>query len=351
MDATNSHKTRVVLSDPGELISAVPLVLGIHPVDSLVVVGLDDKDGITFSLTLRADLPPRAEHGALADRLVIPLLMNDSAGAILIVVRGTGTDPAQAMPHRDLVSECSARFTSRGVPVLHKLWTASMTAGADWRCYDDPESTGTVPDTHDSPISDACAAAGLVVYDRREDLAAILAPVPDDLLARRADLLSAAYLPGGHPSISGRAGLELVETWVDRAMSRNLPLSDEDIVRVTVALSDHAVRDACLELGSPAREAAGEHLWTTLVRNTPAPERAEAASLLAFAAYRRGDGVFAAIAIECALDADPSHRLSGLVDAALSVGLPPGNMRHAATRAAIAARSQLAGTASEVPEQ
>jgi hypothetical protein len=299
---------------------------------------------------LRADLPTRGEYGELAVHLLMPLLANDSAAAVLIVVGGTDTDPTQALPHRELISGCTARFASRDLPVPHRFWAASTITGSDWRSYDNPECAGNVLDSGGSAIACACAAEGKNKYGRREDLAAALAPVAEQVLAQRADLLSAASTSGEDSSAVGPAGLELVEAWVERAASGTFPQSDEDVVALAVALADHAVRDACLDLGSPGRDAAGELLWTTLVRNTPAPERAEAAGLLAFAAYKRGHGVLATIATRCGLEASPSHRLCELVDAVRSIGLPPARIRRASQRAAGLARAKLAETASEGSE-
>jgi hypothetical protein len=351
MNADISHETRFSLTDPGELISTVPYVLGIRPIDSIVVVGLNDNDGLTVNMVMRADLSERSDYGTLAVHLSIPLVTNESAGAVLIIVGGLGPDPARSLPHVGLVSQCRSELARSGVPVLHRLWAARTTTGARWRCYDDRQREGTVPDSHDSPVARACAAAGTVLYNRREDLAATLAPVAKDVLARRADLFRAACLSVEDSSTTGLAGLQLVETWVDRVAAGILPQSEEDSVKLAIALTDHAVRDACLDLGSPARNAAGERLWTTLIRNTPAPERAEAASMLALAAYGRGDGVLVSIATECALRADPSHRLSGLIDSARSIGLSPTPLRRAAVNAAVFVRSALAATAEEGPER
>jgi hypothetical protein len=47
------------------------------------------------------------------------------------------------------------------------------------------------------------------------------------------------------------------------------------------------------------------------------------ASLLAFAAWRTGDGTLATLALNRALAADPSYRMAGLLDQVIQAGLPP----------------------------
>ena len=66
-----------------------------------------------------------------------------------------------------------------------------------------------------------------------------------------------------------------------------------------------------------------EQLWILLARNLPDPERVNAAALLGYSAYIRGDGPFAGIA----LDSDPGHVLATLLDGALHAGLRPAEVR------------------------
>lgn len=62
--------TRVRLSDPAELIAAVPHLLGFHPRDSLVVITLQ---GRRLGLTLRSDLAAEGSEQQLAEQLLVPI--------------------------------------------------------------------------------------------------------------------------------------------------------------------------------------------------------------------------------------------------------------------------------------
>lgn len=337
MDET-FHHDHILITEPGELIAELPWLLGFHPADSLVVVCLGIDGDPTAHLALRVNLPDPADYDDLVDHIVIPLLSRNVTSTILIVVGGSATGPDDQLPHQRLVALCEQRFTDLHVAIQHALWAASTNEGACWGCYHDSDCAGFVP--HQAHVPD-----GVRVYPSREDIAATLAPADEDVLARRADLLDAQPLS----ATDARSQLALLDAALDRAIDGVLPESDHDIVLLAATLTDTRVRDACIWQPDPVRAEAAERIWTTLVRETPAPERAEPATLLAFAAYQRGDGVLTAIALDCAQQAEPQHRLSDLLRAVLTLAHPPERLRQAGQRAALLAREQMAATGEGTP--
>lgn len=344
MDSNMSCDLSITLSELDELVSAIPHLLGFYPTDSLVAVSLGNGGTKSVHATLRVDLPSASEREEIVAQMTRMLLANESTGVVLVVVGGCADENALVPPHCDLIDECSVQLARAEIPVFRRLWASSTAAGSTWQCYDDAECTGAVPKSDDSPIALARVATGSLLYRSREDLAATLSPDDESLLARRADLLAAANerdQADETGTAASRRRLHLVEDAINNAADGVFPQTDNDIVALVVALSDHTVRDACVAFDSPAKRVAAEHLWTALVRNAPAPERAEPACLLAFASYQRGDGVLAGIAVEQAIEADPSHRLSELVRTALWLGFAPDQLRAAATRAAVHSRGLL----------
>jgi len=322
------------LSDPSELIAAVPHLLGFHPRDSVVLLALHGK---SLGLTMRADLVAADHAPRLAEQLLAPIARQRPSGVALVVIGGDD-DPDGDLPHRVLVNTLDDGLISVGLPVVHAAWTAETTHGARWRCYDDPLCAGTVADPAASPLAAATVAAGAVTFGSREELAGLLAADDPATLRLRAALLDAA--DAEHPMSAQvvnqrRATLRALH----RAAAAGDPeLSDSLIAEVASALCDHRVRDACLPWCTGSGAAAAERLWLALVRATPAPERAEPAALLALTAYLRGDGALASVALEAALEACPHHSLSGLLRAALDGGLPPELLREVARDAAASLR-------------
>jgi hypothetical protein len=336
------HHDRITLSEPGELIAGIPHLLGFHPVDSMVVVCLG-IEGENY-LVLRADLPSSEDYAYLAKQLMIPLACRKPTSAILVVIGGADTGHDEVLPHRELVAQCEARLADIGVSTNHQLWTDNTTTGTCWRSYQDAECAGFVPEPHGAFIN-AQVVDGVRIYQRREDLVATLAPVAEEDLARRAQLL--ATTEQWLPAADVRTRLRLVDDAVQRSVEGVLPELDGDILSLIVALSDHDVRDACVWQPDPVLAEGAERLWSTLVRNAPVPERAEPASLLAFSAYQRGAGPLTSIALDIADAADPEHRLTGLLHGMLALAFPPGRVRSAGQRAASIAREAIAADTGE----
>jgi hypothetical protein len=342
---TSNRNPHITLMQPSELLASVPHLLGFHPVDSLVVVGLRGSPETTISVVLRSDLPPPSDVRALAEYLLVPLTQHNATAAVMIVVGGIEEVPDDDMPHRELLARCESVLVDGGFPVVHQLWTPDTAGGRRWHCYDEFDCTGIMPDPTSAELAASASDAGLVTYDRREDIVATLEPEPDEVLARRSaslDQLADETEPDtAEPDDTTRAWLNVVQSAIDAAGAAQPTLSDNDVIRLSRALADHRVRDTCLDFDDLPDVAAAERLWTALARATPAPERAEPACLLAFSAYARGDGVLAGIALAQAEAADPGHRLSGLLRSALALGLPPRKIRIAGIRAATFARKAL----------
>jgi hypothetical protein len=370
---TTNQRPRVTLEHSGDLLASVPHLLGFHPVDSLVVLGLRGPDAGSVCVVLRSDLPPPSRARDLAQYLLLPLTQHDATAVVLIVVGGRS--PIDDLPHRELLARCESVLVDGGFLVAHQLWTPGTAAGRPWRCYDDFECSGVLPDPGGTELASVVAEAGMLTYDRREDIVATLAPEPDDVLARRSaslDRLTDTTEPGTTAPVPGsrgngpdnskpdspvagsdksepadpdggqvRARLDIVRSAMAAAVTAPPALTDDDVIRLAGALADHRVRDTCLDFDTLPDVAAAERLWTALARATPTPERAEPACLLAFSAYARGDGVLAGIALEQAEAADPGHRLSSLLRGALTLGLEPGKIRVAGIRAATFARQAL----------
>jgi hypothetical protein len=324
---------RIRLSDPSDLIAAVPHLLGFHPRNSVVLLALH---GRSLGLTLRADLVENDQAAVLAEQLLPPIARQRPTGVALVVIGDAGA-PDGDLPHRALVDALDDVLTGAGLPMVHAAWTAETVRGAPWRCYDDPLCAGAVADPTTSPLAAATVAAGAVTFGSREEMAELVAAEDPAALQRRSVLLAAA--DAEHPMSARLVAQRLArlkELHRTAAAAGDLALSDSTVAEVASALCDHRVRDACLPWCTGPGAAAAERLWLSLVRATPAPERAEPAALLALAVYLRGDGALAGVALDVALDACPHHSLSGLLRAALDGGLPPELLRSVAADAAAA---------------
>ncbi|MGB8198585.1 MAG: DUF4192 domain-containing protein, partial [Pseudonocardiaceae bacterium] len=133
---------RIRLSDPSELIAAVPHLVGFHPHDSVVLLALH---GRRLGLTLRADLVDNDQAPLLAEQLLVPIARQRPTGVALVVIGGDLT-PNGDPPYRALVDALESVLTGAELPVVHAVWAAQTVCGAPWRCYGAPLCAGEVAD-------------------------------------------------------------------------------------------------------------------------------------------------------------------------------------------------------------
>lgn len=319
----------VRIGEPAELVAALPYLLGFHPRESLVLVATGGPGGRRVGLTVRVDLPPPEDVGAVADAAVQSLVLDDPAGAAVIVLAG-GAGPPSGYPAEQVVD----RLRERGVYAHTVVWAASTAAGARWSCLDDPPCCGGVlPDPATTAFAAAAVARGVVARADRADLEHHVAAADEVRLARREAMIVAKHdgivrtVDGEAAAADRAAALATVDAALGDADAGRLVLDDERVVALALALADARVRDAAMLRGTGAMAAAAEHLWAALCRETPDPEAAEPAALLAVSALLRGDGALAHVALDRAEQAWPGHRLTGLLRQVADAGIRPGAFR------------------------
>jgi hypothetical protein len=327
----------VRVRDQGELIAGLPALIGFHPHGSLVLVSMGGESGKRVGLTLRVDLPPPEHEVEIGDVAVPGLLLDDPAGAVVVIVAGRGDPPhagpagasppgGAGLPHRRLAEHVGGALAERGVEVHAVLWAESTTAGSPWRCYDSCGCSGLVPDAGSSAVLAAAVAGGQVVRSDRAALERLVAPADDERIGRREELLVQAVERelAGEPELPDLAP---VLTAIADAQAGRLELDDERVVQLAIALTAPAVRDAALLRCAGPDGAGAEQLWAALARETPDPEAAEPAALLAVSALLRGDGALANVALDRAERAWPGHNLTGLLRRATQAGVRPAEVR------------------------
>ncbi|WP_142054401.1 DUF4192 domain-containing protein [Pseudonocardia kunmingensis] len=318
----------VRVRDQGELVAAIPAMLGFHPRESLVLMATGGQSGRRLGLTLRVDLPPPeiaayAEHAeVVAASAVRGLLLDDPAGAVAAVLAPSTGDPP-SLPHRRLAGLVAQALAEREVDVHALLWAESTTGGARWACYEPCGCWGLVPDPAATEFVVATVAEGRVVHPDRDALERLVAPADPGALRRREELLLRSDA-GGAPGDTGAAALD---TAIADAAAGRLTLSDTRVVALASALGIPAVQAAALQRSTGPRAVAAEQLWAALARETPDPEAAVPAALLAVSALLRGDGALANVALGRAERAWPGHLLAGVLRTAAEAGLRPDEVR------------------------
>ncbi len=331
MTDVNSDSPTLRVRDPGDLIEAIPYLLGFHPRDSLVVVGLD---GSQVGVTARVDL------AELSDASVVPatLQIMSNGGATHAVAaiydESCAGSVRYPLPHAELVAEAGECAARAGIDLVDILLVAD---GRWWSyiCSDGeccpPEGRKIPGDA--SPAAATATYAGLVALSDRDELSAALRPDDDasrallePLLIEQENTAMAAVL-SGRGERHRRAVKRAIFAAARDADGSLFPggsgsLSDQVVCRFAAALTEPSIRDA-VWLAIDQRRLDGRSLWREISRRVPSPYDAAALFLFGWASWREGNGPSASIAVERALASDPGYTAAELLRGALAHGLDP----------------------------
>ncbi|MGC4989972.1 DUF4192 domain-containing protein [Nocardia salmonicida] len=335
------------VADPGELIAAIPAMLGFFPTRSLVVAllgphpeknGVQAIGGVTrFDIDSAAD-PAKAR--GLASILESVCLDQPTSCTMMIVVddRPTGSTTAENL---------LLHLAQAGIEPSHAWWVEQIAAGAEYRDLLRRGRDGYVDDPRASTVAFARVLDGHQIYASRDELTDLLAPNPD-----RADQVRARLGPAVARYRDDLAAARTPDRVRDHRRDRSLwvlyqisaaeetPSSAEDLATTVALLRDRTIRDIMYGLARSEYHGAAQALWRQVTSVTDGYDRAEAATLFAYSAYHHANTVLAGIAIATALDADPTHAMAQLLAIALDEHLPPEKIRRLA-QAGVAVAADL----------
>ncbi|WP_344128366.1 DUF4192 domain-containing protein [Saccharopolyspora halophila] len=320
---TTRLNTDISISEPGDVLAAVPHLLGFHPDDSFVLVSLHDLAGTPrFGATMRVDLPCPMQACGFGEFLLQGPLSTQGAEAERIRLLEEAGPPMLSVV--EVVKETLRRS---GIVTAHAVWAPQIREGAPWRCYDDVDCEGTIPDPKESPIGAVMAANGAVTFGSKDELRELVAPESPEVIARwsaRLDALTEDALDETDPDRVGR-DVRKVHAAI-RRIAAGTALTEDDLQGVLLAVSDTRVRDILLGTALSEHAHPAEELWLSLVRKAPDAELPEVAALLAFSAYLRGEGGLASVALERIEKVQPDHRLGALLRQTMEAGIPPAEL-------------------------
>jgi len=305
------------LRSPADVVSAIPYLIGFHPADSVVVLVCDDSAG---AYAVRLDL---TAHDALLEHIA-DLVARRRPEAVILAGYGLA---GRVTP---MVERVRDRLQARGVRLREALrveddrfWSYLC---SDLACCP-PE--GTRVDVRASPVAAAAIAGGLVALPDRGELCRMLAPAGGEGMRRavaRAEARVARWAEDDVAAVSSRMvteGVPLVRLVIERACAGSDPPTDDEVAWLGILLVSVRVRDeAWVRMNEPDLDA-HIHLWRHVLTRVPEPYAAAPACLLAFAAWRSGEGALANVALDRAFAADPHYSMARLLQELFISGLPP----------------------------
>lgn len=323
-------ENKLTVRSPGDLVTAVPYLIGFHPSDGSIVVLARSGSRIIFAT--REDFPaPGAPARELTDRAehLVPIVRRQQPITDLMII-GYGeagqVDPA--------LRTYGHAFTASGIRV-RELLRVSASRIFNLTCNNPAccPAQGTPFDPTTSLVAVQATAAGQVALPTRAALAARIAPVTGTAQdsMRRATSGAATRLKAlattGSTAVYEAGAHALHDALRQHDSGRRI--ADNDLAWLTLLLTRTAVRDLAIDLTEPHEQ----HVtfWVDVTRRAdqrlvPAP-----ATLLALTAWRCGSGPLALMAAERALQVDPAYQLAGLLLQALQAGMPPSVFEQALT--------------------
>jgi hypothetical protein len=327
------------LHHPGDVLAAVPFVLGFEPANSLVAISLRGRRQ-RVGLVMRADYPAEAdlelfEHAAL--NMVTHLQRDEARGVILIAYPPECIlDPAERPVDEALAILERAAFGA-GIDVREAL----LVTNARWwstRCNDG--SCCPLDGTPLAAIGESRVAAEVVVrggpmpFACEGDLIAslahsdsLLAQCLEQAIAARVDELIDQSSKEELQDIRSRQRAALDECfslWCQSQGNTQLFAGKIRLLAdVVIGIQGIMLRDYALGIHSDESVDQAMTLWRWLLTLAPMGTVAPVACLTAATAYELGDGALAQRALDRAFLDSPEYSLAHLLRRVFTAGLAP----------------------------
>ncbi|MFI6076613.1 DUF4192 domain-containing protein [Actinoplanes sp. NPDC051343] len=298
-----THDTTIAVRNAADLVDAAPYVIGFHPTDSLVVLGLS---GNRVLFAARYDLPPLDSDDVVQLGAVISA---QQARCVAVLAYGP---PATADP---VVRRALAVFDAFRVRVLEAL---RVHEGRWWSyfCSDSGccPSEGTPFNTATSLIAAEATYRGQVALPSRQALVALVAPVDGHARTsmaaateRARSALDDLLADEEHSARSIRRAGRLAVREAEKRYRSGRALTDDEVAWLGVLLLEPDVQEYTLgRLGDEEWRLA---LWTDVLRRVEPRYVPASGCVLSYVAWRAGQGALARVAVDRALHVEPQHRM------------------------------------------
>ncbi|MRH93048.1 DUF4192 family protein [Nocardia sp. SYP-A9097] len=349
----------VHIADPADFIAAVPAMLGFTPVRSLVLIFVRDETrwggAPTVQFLVRTESPlqtHRLSDTDVGQRAKDMCAQGEASTVVAVLVDDRLSRPTELAAAdescRSTLASLRRDLEADGLAFAGAWSTPIIAAEAEWWNELAPDQHGRLRDPASSQIAAEYTVAGRPIRPNRTAITDLVEVDPTlrervthalPEVAADAQRRFARAVRIGNPDAYTRQALWRVVQIIKHSSAVETP-APRNLAEVAVALRDTDVREVMYGIAAGPYSARAHQLWSILTRALPDPDRADAAMLLGFSAYLRGDGALAGIALEAALASDPDHRMAQLLDLALSTASPPSRLRRLC-RLGIDAAAQL----------
>lgn len=301
------------VTSPSDLLAAVPFLIGYQPSDAIVLMALNDE---SITMAIRVDFPESIsddEASALAKKF------EGSDGALLVFYIPDSCDDAELV-----IRPLSEALVAQGIPLRESIiivrdrWR-SLICGDEYCC---PIEGSPLQELSDSRITAEEISRGKPLPFRDlAEMTSSLSPRIDDVIVEMMGRIPAIDYEND-PTSQQRDGANSILDFLHDFQVDRICRDKRLVATVLVRLKDLQVRD--FALGSMDQESdLYFDAWRWLLTKAPSGYIAAPATLLAVAAYERGDGALANVALKRAKDDQPNYSLIDLLEQLFRSGKPP----------------------------
>jgi hypothetical protein len=319
------------LSDPSEMVAGLPALFGFRPRESLMFLAVERPRG-RLGFRARIDLPtgPELEEAAV---LLVGAAKANHVDAVIVLCHSEHTEAGE-----HAVRHLAGAFADGGVMVADVIQCDdSRFRSLSCTSADCCPPEGRPYDSTSSLLVAEAVGLGQRVLGDRSELANEVGE-PDEATARRmsgaCDRVRYRLVrtlgvdparPDAVPPLDAvRAGAAEVKAVVAAALGAGpLGVSDDDVAALGVWCRCTTVRDVAWSLVDAGDPLEHLELWQAVARRTIAPFEPAVLSLVAFCAWRSGDGARAWCALDRALQADADYSMAHLLHMVLTNAMPP----------------------------
>jgi Domain of unknown function (DUF4192) len=308
---------RLRLRTPEDILAGTPYLFGFHPSDSIVALGVR---GRRLRFHLRDDLRDQCEDlGTLAEGYA-GMFHRQRVDHVVLIGYGP---PERVEP---LLLATAAAMRRQDVAVHEMLWAhegryRSLICDSPCCC----PAEGVPYDITASAVAATATLIGMVALPDRASLVDSLAAPTGAALDTAERAARHAQTRLARSASTPADGLAALDAALRRTRAGDR-LTDEEVAWIAFLIHNLRLRDEAwmrIDRDGEPDLAVHEHLWTDVLRRCVPAFSAPAAMLVAYAAWRSGNGVRSRIAVERALDADPGYSAAKLMAEILDRGLSP----------------------------
>lgn len=301
------------VTNPSDLLAAVPFLIGYQPSDSIVLMSLKEE---SITMAIRIDFPEsirKREASALVEKF------RGSDGALLV-----SYIPDSCTDAESILKPLIEAFDEAEIPLRESI----IIVGNRWRsliCGDEaccPLEGSPLPELVDSRIAVEEITQGKVMpFKNLTEMASSLDSELDQVVIEMMGRIPAIDY-NQEPTLLQRDGANAILDFLHDFEVDRICRDKRLVAKVLVRLKDLQVRD--FALGSMDSESdLYFDAWRWLLKKAPEGFVAAPATLFAVASYERGDGAMANLALERAESDQPNYSMAKLLRQLFQSGKPP----------------------------